>query len=75
MSSLQSIRVKLRAEQGGGMGGWKWKAAGGGGRGLGDGILANVERGPIKAKARESMNDLVLKHTWGLTYLCKAHSY
>lgn len=35
------------------------------GRGLGGGILANVERGPIKVKARGNMNDLELKHTWG----------
>lgn len=40
-----------------------------GGRGLGGGILANVERGPIKVKARGNMNDLVLKHTWGQTYI------
>lgn len=39
-----------------------------GGQGVGGGILANVERGPIKVKARGNMNDLVLKHTWGHTW-------
>lgn len=40
----------------------------GGGVRLGGGIMANVERGPIKVKARGNMNDLVLKHTWGQTH-------
>lgn len=38
------------------------------GRGLGGGILANVERGPIKVKAMGNMNDLRLKHTQGHTH-------
>lgn len=37
------------------------------------GILANVERGPIKVKAKGNMNDLVLKHTWGHAYGKKTH--
>lgn len=32
---------------------------------VGGGTTANTERGPIKVKAKGSMNDLVLKHTWG----------
>lgn len=70
MCSLQSIRVKLRAEPGGERGeGGKMGGSREEGRGLGGGILANVERGPIKVKARGNMNDLVLKHTWGHTHI------
>lgn len=39
-----------------------------GGQGLGGGILANVEREPIKVKARGNMNDFMFKHTWGHTW-------
>lgn len=60
MCSLQSIRVKLRAELGGERGERKMGGSREQGQGLGSGILANVERGPIKVKARENMNDLVL---------------
>lgn len=31
------------------------------------GIMANMERGPIKSKAKGSMNNLAVKHTWGDT--------
>lgn len=44
------------------------------GQRLGGGILANVERGPIKVKARGNMNDLVLKHTWGHTHIYVKHT-
>lgn len=49
----------MEAEAGGEMGGRTVDQGGG--------TLANVERGPIKVKARENMNDLVFKHTWGCT--------
>lgn len=61
--SLQSIRVKLRAKSGGERG---EKGARGRTRVAG-GIMANMERGPIKSKAKGSMNNLAVKHTWGDT--------
>ena len=63
---LGSSREQRRAARVGGrqMGGSREE-----GRGLGGGILANVERGPIKMKAMGNMNDLRLKHTQGHTYI------
>lgn len=40
----------------------------------GGGILANVERGPIKVKAMGNMNDLALKHTRDTDFYVKTHT-
>lgn len=64
LHSLQSIRVKSRAKSGGESGeeGAKGRTR------VAGGIMANMERGPIKSKARGNMNNLVVKHTWRDTY-------
>lgn len=41
----------------------------------GGGMLANVERGPIKVKAKGNMNDLVFKHTWGQANMKRTHQH
>lgn len=58
--SLQSIRVKLRAQPGGGEKRGR-RETGKQRRGrtrVGGGILAKMESGPIKVKAKGNMNDL-----------------
>lgn len=64
--SLQSIRVKLRAKSGGERGKRSQRKDKGSGWHHGK-YRANMERGPIKSKAKESMNNLAVKHTWGDT--------
>lgn len=71
--SLQSIRVKLRAEPGGKSGEGKCEKAEreDEGRGWHPGKCG---KGPIKVKARGNMNDLALKHTRDTDIYVKMHT-
>lgn len=79
LCSLQSIRVKWGAAAGG----ERSRGTAGGKRGGRTRVkgwrLGKYGKGPIKVKARRTMNDLVLKRAWRHTHthalLCKAHIY